>query len=178
MYFADRKSDERSGSTARAGVVGQHLFKRSKDALHGDRIHATPTKPSTGAPSDDDGEEFLNDWDEWSEGELGHGPKARSEEHFYNFNLGKIVTPASVAATTTTSCNPLGKAEIDHIVREIPCMPCVDSDQGHRDKLNEHGSMKFGKFLKAGWPQRDDGRSRGEGLDEEGVVGAACAGSV
>lgn len=77
----------------------------------------------TDVPSDDDAEEFLNDWDDWSEHELCHGPKARREEHFYDFNLGKIVTLASVAATTTSSCNPSGKPEIDHIVKAIPCMP-------------------------------------------------------
>lgn len=125
-----------------------------QDSLHAERTYAAPSEPSTDAPRKDDGEEFPNDWDEWSEHELGHGPKARWEEHFYDFNLGKIVTPASVAATTATSCKPSGKPEIDHIAKAIPCMPCVPSDRGHRDKLNEHGSVKL---------LFNDGRSRGEG---------------
>ena len=105
------------------------------------------SEPTT--EGDDDGEEFLNDWDEWSEHELGHGPKARWEEHFCDFNTGKVVTPASVAARNTTSGKPLGKPEIDHIATSIPCMPCVHSHQGHRGKLNEGGSMKFGKMFNA-----------------------------
>ena len=82
MYHADGKPCERPRRTVRSESVGQHLFKWSKDGLHADRTYSTPSEPSTDAPSDDDGEEFLNDWDEWSEHELGHGPKARWDEHF------------------------------------------------------------------------------------------------
>ena len=34
---------------------------------------STPSETSTNIPSDDDGQEFLNDWDEWSEHEVGNG---------------------------------------------------------------------------------------------------------
>ena len=51
---------------------------------------STPSETSTNIPSDDDGQEFLNDWDEWSEHEVGNGPKARWEDIHYDFNTGKM----------------------------------------------------------------------------------------
>jgi hypothetical protein len=39
---------------------------------------STPSETSANIPSDDDGQEFLNGWDEWSEHEVGNGPRAKS----------------------------------------------------------------------------------------------------
>ena len=50
---------------------------------------STPSETSTNILSDDDGQEFLNDWDEWSEHEVGNGPRAHWENVHYDFNTGK-----------------------------------------------------------------------------------------
>ena len=55
---------------------------------------SAPSETSTNVPSDDDGQEFLNEWDEWSEHEVGNGPRAHWEDVHYDFNTGKVTAPA------------------------------------------------------------------------------------
>jgi hypothetical protein len=59
---ADVKPGEREHPSVISGSAGQHLFTWSKNGRHADRVYSAPTEPRTEAPpSDDDGEEFLND---------------------------------------------------------------------------------------------------------------------
>ena len=95
----------------------------------------TPSETSTNIPSDDDGQEFLNEWAEWSEHEFGRGPKAHWEDVHYDFNTGKITTPAKAAPTASTSKDFDGKSKVDHFVSSIPCMPCVHQDLEHRSSV-------------------------------------------
>ena len=108
----------------------------------------TSSERSTSVPSDDDGQEFLNEWDEWSEHEVGHGPKARWENIHYDFNTGKVLTPAVIASTTMSSEKTIGKSQIDHIASSIPCMLFAHQDFGHREKVAQN-EMKFGKMYNA-----------------------------
>ena len=64
---------------------------------------SAPSETSTNVPSDDDGQEFLNEWDEWSEHEVGIGPRAHWEDVHYDFNTGKVTAPAKTAPATPTS---------------------------------------------------------------------------
>ena len=98
---------------------------------------ATPSETSTNVPSDDDGQEFLSEWDEWSEHEVGKGPRAHWEDVHYDFNTGKITTPAKAAPTASTSKDSDGKSKVDHFVSSIPCMPCVHQDLEHREKFGQ-----------------------------------------
>ena len=109
---------------------------------------ATPSETSTNIPSDDDGQEFINEWDEWSEHEVGKGPRAHCEDVHDDFNTGKIMTPAKAAPTASTSKDSDGKSKVDHFVSSIPCMPCVHQDLEHREKFG-HGEMRFGKLYNA-----------------------------
>ena len=109
---------------------------------------ATPSETSTNVPSDDDGQEFLNEWDEWSEHEVGKGPRAHWEDVHYDFNTGKITTPAKAAPTASTSKDSDGKSKVDHFVSSIPCMPCVHQDLEHREKFGQ-GEMRFRKLYNA-----------------------------
>ena len=76
---------------------------------------STPSETSTNILSDDDGQEFLNDWDEWSEHEVGNGPRA----HWENVHF----TPATAAPTASTSNESNGKSKVDHFVKSITCIP-------------------------------------------------------
>ena len=109
---------------------------------------STPSETSTNIPSDDDGQEFLNDWDEWSEHEVGSGPRAHCENVHYDFSTGKVVTPAIAAPTASTSNDSNGKSKVDHIVKSIPCMPCVHQDFEPREKFGQ-SDMRFGKMFNA-----------------------------
>ena len=109
---------------------------------------STPSETSTNILSDDDGLEFLNDWDEWSEHEVGNGPRAHWENVHYDFNTGKSVTPATAAPTASTSNESNGKSKVDHFVKSIPCMPCVHQDFEHREKFGQ-SYMRFGKLFNA-----------------------------
>ena len=64
---------------------------------------SAPSETSTNVPSDDDGQEFLNECDEWSEHEVGRGPRAHWEDIHYDFNTGKVTAPAKAAPTASTS---------------------------------------------------------------------------
>ena len=51
----------------------------------------------TDVPDDDD---FLTEWDEWSEIEKGKGPKATwNNDKVYDFNQGKVVAAATLHNT-------------------------------------------------------------------------------
>ena len=98
---------------------------------------SAPSETSTNVPSDDDGQEFLNEWDEWSEHEVGKGPKAQWEDVHYDFNTGKVTAPAKAAPTASTSKDSDGKFKVNHFVSSIPCMPCVHQDLEHREKFGQ-----------------------------------------
>ena len=134
------------------GRVGVSATRDANDLINFKKYHnASPTAPSetsTNIPSDDDGQEFLNEWDEWSEHEVGNGPRAHWEDVHYDFNTGKIVTPAKAAPTASTSKDSDGKSKVKHFVSSIPCMPCVHQDRGHREKFGQ-SEMRFGKLYNA-----------------------------
>ena len=109
---------------------------------------ATPSETSTNIPSDDDGQECLNEWDEWSEHEVGKGPRAHWEDVHYDFNTGKITTPAKAAPTASASKDSDGKSKVDHFVSSIPCMSCVHQDLEHCKKFGQNDVM-FGKLFNA-----------------------------
>ena len=109
---------------------------------------SAPSETSTNVPSDDDGQEFLNEWDEWSEHEVGNGPRAHWEDVHYDFNTGKVTAPANVAPATPTSTDSNGKSKVNHFVSSVPCMPCVHQDLEHREKFGQTG-VRFGKLFNA-----------------------------
>ena len=113
-----------------------------------DTAPSAPSETSTNIPSDDDGQEFLNEWDEWSEHEVGNGPRAQWEDVNYDFHTGKVTAPAKAAPATPTSKDSNGKSKVDHIVSSVPCMPCVHQDLEHREKFGQTG-VRFGKLFNA-----------------------------
>eukprot|EP00435_Cladocopium_sp_Y103_P031652 s4552_g8.t1 len=88
----------------------------------------------TDVPDDDD---FLMEWDEWSEVEKGFGPKARwSNEKSYDFTNGKVVASAPKSFAPGDTINDPDKQNVFH---PFPCMPCVHQcDRPHREKLGEN----------------------------------------
>ena len=132
--------------------VGLSTTRDANDLInfkkHNNATPTTPSETSTNIPSDDDGQEFINECDEWSEHEVGKGPRAHWEDVHYDFNTGKIVTPAKAAPTASTSKDSNGKPKVDHFVSSIPCMPCVHQDLEHREKFGQ-GEMRFGKLYNA-----------------------------
>ena len=109
---------------------------------------SAPSETSTNVPSDDDGQEFLNEWNEWSEHEVGRGPRAHWEDVHYDFNTGKVTAPAKAAPTASTSKDSDGKSKVNHFVSSIPCMPCVHQDLEHREKFGQ-SDVRFGKLFNA-----------------------------
>ena len=85
----------------------------------------------TDVPEDDD---FIVEWDEWSEVERGRGPKATwHNDHVYDFNQGKVVATATLHDTgpiVHESCHQVGD------VHSFPCMPCINQCDYHREKNN------------------------------------------
>ena len=109
---------------------------------------SAPSETSTNVPSDDDGQEFLNEWDGWSEHEVGIGPRAQWKDVHYDFNTGKVTAPAHVATATPTSTDSNGKSKVNHFVSSVPCMPCVHQDLEHREKFGQT-DVRFGKLFNA-----------------------------
>ena len=79
------------------------MFQYSKTSLasNGSGTNANDgslsSSSDTDVPADDD---FLIDWDEWSEVESGRGPKATwHNEHMYDFDQGKVVATATLHDT-------------------------------------------------------------------------------
>ena len=84
----------------------------------------------TDVPADDD---FLIDWDEWSEVESGRGPKATwHNEHVYDFNQGKVVATATLHDAGPNVHEPRNQSTNIH---SFPCMPCIQQHDHHRDKI-------------------------------------------
>ena len=97
----------------------------------------------TDVAEDDD---FLVEWDEWSEVERGRGPKATwHNEHVYDFNQGKVVATATLHDTgpiVHESCNQTGD------VHSFPCMPCINQCDYHREKNNvDDGGININKMF-------------------------------
>eukprot|EP00435_Cladocopium_sp_Y103_P056564 s370_g19.t1 len=95
---------------------------------------STNDMSDTDVPDDDD---FLMEWDEWSEVEKGFGPKATwSNEKSYDFTNGKVVASAPRSFAPGDTINDPDKQNVYH---SFPCMPCVHQcDQPHREKLGEN----------------------------------------
>ena len=88
----------------------------------------------TDVPDDDD---FIVEWDEWSEVEKGRGPKATwHNDHVYDFNQGKVVATATLHDTGPSvheSCNPIGN------IHSFPCVPCINQYDYHPEKNTVDG---------------------------------------
>ena len=93
--------------------------------------HETLSSSSdTDVPADDD---FLIDWDEWSEVESGRGPKATwHNKHMYDFSQGKVVATATLHDTGPNVLEPSNQNTNFH---SFPCMPCIHQHDHHRDKI-------------------------------------------
>eukprot|EP00435_Cladocopium_sp_Y103_P033909 s3183_g8.t1 len=93
----------------------------------------------TDVPYDND---FIVEWDEWSEVEKGRGPKATCcNDHAYDFNQGKVVTPATLDDTGTSVQDPHNQTGNIH---SFPCMPCINQNDHHREKNTiDDGGKKF-----------------------------------
>ena len=81
-----------------------------------------------------------------SEHEVGSGPKAHWEDSHYNLKTRQVVTPAKATPTALTSKDSDGKPRFVHIVKSIPCMPCVHEDLEHGEKFGQ-SEMKSGKMF-------------------------------
>ena len=96
---------------------------------------ALSSSSDTDVPADDD---FLIDWDEWSEVESGHGPKATWHgEHMYDFSQGKVVATATLHDTGPNVHEPSNQSTNFH---SFPCMPCIHQHDHHRDKITTNDS--------------------------------------
>ena len=106
--------------------------------------HETLSSSSdTDVPADDD---FLIDWDEWSEVESGRGPKATwHNEHMYDFSQGKVVATATLHDTGPNVLEPSNQNTNFH---SFPCMPCIHQHDHHRDKLTTNdGGININKMF-------------------------------
>ena len=84
----------------------------------------------TDVPGDED---FLMEWDEWSEIENGKGPKATwNNGKMYDFNQGKVVAAATLHNTEPVLQDAHGLSGDFH---SFPCMPCVNHCDDHREKI-------------------------------------------
>ena len=81
-----------------------------------------------------------------SEHEVGSGPKTHWEDSHYNLKTRQVVTPAKATPTALTSKDSDGKPRFVHIVKSIPCMPCVHEDLEHGEKFGQ-SEMKSGKMF-------------------------------
>ena len=97
----------------------------------------------TDVPADDD---FLIDWDEWSEVESGRGPKATwHNEHVYDFNQGKVVATATLHDAGPNVHEPGNQSTNIH---SFPCMPCIQQHDHHRDKITTNdGGININKMF-------------------------------
>ena len=88
----------------------------------------------TDVPDDDD---FLMDWDEWSEIENGRGTKATwNNDKVYDFNQGKVVAAATLHNTNDVPQDARGLSDV---FRPFPCMPCINHCDDHREKIASNG---------------------------------------
>ena len=106
--------------------------------------HETLSSSSdTDVPADDD---FLIDWDEWSEVESGRGPKATwHNKHMYDFSQGKVVATATLHDTGPNVLEPSNQNTNFH---SFPCMPCIHQHDHHRDKITTNdGGININKMF-------------------------------
>ena len=88
----------------------------------------------TDVPDDDD---FLMEWDEWSEIEKGRGPKATwNNDKVYDFNQGKVVAAATLHNTNEVPQDARGLGDV---FLPFPCMPCINHCDDHREKIASNG---------------------------------------
>ena len=104
---------------------------------------AISSSSDTDVPDDDD---FLIEWDEWSEVEKGRGPKATwHNDHVYDFNQGKVVATATLHDAGPNVHEPCGQGKNIH---SFPCMPCIQQSEHHRDKINTcDGGININKMF-------------------------------
>ena len=104
---------------------------------------ALSSSSDTDVPADDD---FLIDWDEWSEVESGRGPKATWHgEHMYDFSQGKVVATATLHDTGPNVHEPSNQSTNFH---SFPCMPCIHQHDHHRDKITTNdGGININKMF-------------------------------
>ena len=98
----------------------------------------------TDVPADDD---FLIDWDEWSEVESGRGPRATwHNEHMYDFDQGKVVATATLHDTGPNVYKALANKIAS--VHSFPCMPCINQHDHHREKITtDDGGININKMF-------------------------------
>ena len=104
---------------------------------------AVSSSSDTDVPDDDD---FLIEWDEWSEVEKGRGPKATwHNDHVYDFNQGKVVATATLhdaGPNVHESCDQ------GRNIYSCPCMPCIQQSDHHRDKITTRdGGININKMF-------------------------------
>ena len=104
---------------------------------------AFSSSSDTDVPADDD---FLIDWDEWSEVESGRGPKATwHNEHMYDFSQGKVVATATLHDAGPNVHEPSNQSTNFH---SFPCMPCIHQQDHHRDKIiTNDGGININKMF-------------------------------
>ena len=129
----------------RRGKVFQ--FGKTSSTPIGSRTNADygalSSSSDTDVPADDD---FLIDWDEWSEVESGRGPKATwHNEHVYDFNQGKVVATATLHDAGPNVHEPGNQSTNIH---SFPCMPCIQQHDHHRDKITTNdGGININKMF-------------------------------
>ena len=129
------------------------------DDVHGKRyidcrkvkrnVDASPcSDASTDVPDD---EEYLTEWDEWSEVEKGHGPKASWSGEVWNTLSGGIsrfslATPGESTMIKNGKCvnvkdmKNIATDDDDDEFIAFPTMPCTSaSNLGHRTKVPPEG---------------------------------------
>ena len=97
-------------------------------------------------PDLSDDNDFLVEWDEWSEVEKGRGPKATwHNNHMYDFNQGKVVATATLHETGPNvheSCSQTGN------IHSFRCMPCINQSDYHREKNTvDDGGININKMF-------------------------------
>ena len=104
---------------------------------------ALSSSSDTDVPADDD---FLIDWDEWSEVESGRGPKATWHgDHMYDFSQGKVVATATLHDAGPNVHEPSNQSTNFH---SFPCMPCIHQHDHHRDKITTNdGGININKMF-------------------------------
>ena len=104
---------------------------------------AFSSSSDTDVPADDD---FLIDWDEWSEVESGRGPKATwHNEHMYDFSQGKVVATATLHDAGPNVHEPSNQSTN---FQSFPCMPCIHQHDHHRNKIiTNDGGININKMF-------------------------------
>ena len=159
-----RKEDKKSSKSKPKGEEDDHITGVAKPQDHVRRgkvfqfgkTSSTPigsgtntsheilsSSSDTDVPADDD---FIIEWDEWSEVESGRGPKATwNNEHMYDFSQGKVVATATLHDTGPNVHEPSSQNANLH---SFPCMPCIHQYDHHRDKIaSNDGGININKMF-------------------------------